>query len=110
MKLTVRRMMGVVAVVGLFLGVADAMRMSARAARYRRLAASSDRMEHRCRAIDAMDAVTRAREAEDAFDDPYLLDPAWNRQMIRYFEGLKRKYDDAAAHPRIPVPPDPPIP
>jgi hypothetical protein len=91
-KLTVRRMMLVVAMVGLSLGVADAVRMSMRSAGYRRKAESAERMERRCREIDAMDAATRAREAEAAYDNPYLDDPAWNRQMVPYFEGLKRKY------------------
>ncbi len=107
-KLTVRRMMLVVAMVGLSLGVADAVRMRIRSAGYRRKAESAERMEGRCRVIDAMDAATRAREAEAAFDNPYLDDPAWNRQMIPYFEGLKRKYRYAAEHPRDPIPPDPP--
>ena len=57
-----------------------------------------------------MDAATRAREAEAAYDNPYLDDPAWNRQMIPYFDGLKRKYRYAAEHPRDPIPPDPPNP
>lgn len=70
MKLTVWRMMCVVAAVGLALGVADAVRMSIRVAKYRRIADWCDRMERRCREIDAMDAVTRAREAKAAFDDP----------------------------------------
>lgn len=52
------------------LGVADAVRMSIRVAKYRRIADWCDRMERRCREIDAMDAVTRAREAKAAFDDP----------------------------------------
>ena len=109
-KLTVRRMMLVVAMVGLCLGVADAVRMSMRSAGYRRRAGSAERMERRCREIDAMDAATRAREAEAAYDNPYLDDPAWNRQMIPYFEGLKRKYRYAAEHSRDPIPPDPPNP
>ncbi len=28
--------------------------------------------------------------------------------MIPYFEGLKKKYRQAALNPRIPIPPDPP--
>jgi hypothetical protein len=57
-----------------------------------------------------MDAETRAREAEYWLDDPFLNDPAWNRQMIPYFEALKLKYRYAAEHPREPVPPGPLIP
>jgi len=56
-----------------------------------------------------MDVATRTHEAEAAYD-PYLDNPEWNRQMIPYFEGLKNKYRYAAAHPRMPVPPDPPNP
>jgi hypothetical protein len=109
-KLTVRRLMGVVAMVGLALGIADALWVSAVAAKYRRKADSAERLERRCRQIDAMDAETRARAAEAAYDDPYLDNPAWNRRMIPYFEVLKHKYRYAAEHPREPVPPDPPIP
>jgi hypothetical protein len=109
-KMAVWRMMCLVAIVALSLAVADAVRMSMRSARYRRVAESAERMERRCREIDAMDAATRAREAEAAFDDPYLDQPAWNRQMIPYFEGLKRKYRCASEHPRDPIPPDPPNP
>ena len=110
LKMTVRRMMGVVAIVGLSLGLADEARMRVRAAGYRRKAEACERMVRRCREIDAMDEVTRAREADAAYDDPYLDDPAWNRKMVLYFEALKDKYIDAAAHPRRPVPPDPPTP
>jgi hypothetical protein len=107
---TVRRMMVAVAVVGLSLGIIDQLRMGARSARYRRKAQACERMIRRCREIEAMDPATRAREAAAAFDNPYLDDPAWNRQMIPYFELLRKKYEYAAAHPRTPLPPDPPNP
>src|SRR4051794_7338630 len=106
-RFTVRRMMCLVAIVALSFAAADAVRMSNSAAGYHRLADSYDRMERRCREIDAMHASARALEAEAAYDDPYLDNPAWNRQMIPYFEGLKRKYRQAASHPRTPNPPDP---
>jgi hypothetical protein len=109
-KVTVRRLMGLVAVVGLVLGIGDALWVSAVAAKYRSKADSAERQERRCRQIDAMDAETRAREAEAAFDDPFLDNPTWNRQMIPYFEALKHKYRYAAEHPREPVLADPPIP
>jgi hypothetical protein len=105
-RITVRRMMCLVAIVALSLGIADAVRMSLRAAKYRRLADWYGMMERRCREIDAMDAVTRAREAEAAWDDPDLLNPAWNREMIPYYERLKRRFGYAATHPRIPIPRD----
>jgi hypothetical protein len=106
-RLTVRRLMGMVA---LALGIADALWVSAVASRYRRKADSAERLERRCRQIDAMDAETRARAVEAAYDDPYLDNPAWNRRMIPYFEALKHKYRYAAEHPREPVPPDAPVP
>jgi hypothetical protein len=107
LKLTVRRMMCVVATVGVALGIADAVRISIRSPEYCGKTDSAERMERRCREIDAMDAATRASEADPAFDSPYLNNPAWNRKMISYFEGLKRKHRYAAEHPRIPIPPDP---
>jgi hypothetical protein len=57
-----------------------------------------------------MDPATRTRENEDAMDDPYLDNPAWNGRMIAYWAEMKKKYTYAAAHPRIPVLPDPPYP
>lgn len=107
---TVRLMMGLVMVLGVSLGVANAVRMSVKAARYRRMADWCDRMEQRCRSIDAMDDATRTHKAEIAYDDPYLDNPEWNRKMIPYFEELKRTYKYAASHPRIPVPRVPPNP
>jgi len=109
-KMTVRRTMCLVAVVALAFGVADAVSMSIRSARYRRRADHFERMERRCREIGAMDDATRVRAAEAAFDDPFLDDPGWNRRMIPYFESLKRKYRRAALQPRVPLPPDPPSP
>jgi hypothetical protein len=103
-KMTVRRWMGLVAVVGVFLGVADTVRMSLRASKYREIADRCEQLEHRCREIDAMDPVTRAREAEAAWDDPYLDNPAWNHEMISYWAEEKRKFRDAAANPRLPLP------
>jgi hypothetical protein len=108
--MTVRQMMCLVAIVALSLAVVDTVRMGMRSAGYRRKAESAERMERRCREIDAMDPANRAREAEYAFDDPYLDNPAWNREMISYWEGLKRKYQYAAEHPRDTISPDPPNP
>ena len=108
--LTVWRMMVAVAAVGLVLGAWDAARMGARSTRYRRKADWCARTANRCRAIIAMDPATRAREAEAAFDDPYIDNPTWSREMIPYLEGLRDKYACAAEHPRIPVAPDPPNP
>ncbi|MFO0906919.1 MAG: hypothetical protein U0794_00915 [Isosphaeraceae bacterium] len=90
LKTTVRRMLCLVAIVAISLAIADGVIVSMRAGRYRRLADWCDRMERRCRQIDAWTAATRAREAEAAHDDPYLDNPARNRQMILYYEGLRR--------------------
>lgn len=109
-RLTVRRLMLMVAILGLCLGIAEAVRMEIKSARYRRKADGAERMEHRCREIDAMDAATRARESKAAFDDPFLDNPEWTRRLIPHFDGLKRKYRYAAEHPREWVPPDPPPP
>jgi hypothetical protein len=67
-------------------------------------------MERRCREIDAMESSTRASEAELAFDNPYLDNPAWNREMLGYFAKLKENYRRATEHPRDPPSPDPPVP
>ncbi len=78
-RFTVRRLMMLVAVVGLLFGAYDQVRM-----------------------------FRRAEEAEAVMDDPFLNDPDWNRRMISWFAAMKRKYREAAAHPRRPVAPDPP--
>jgi hypothetical protein len=109
-RISVRGMMVAVAVVGLSLGIADAVSMSLRSSHYRRRASGYETMEQRCRAIVAMDPATRAREAEAAFDDPFLDHPEWTLQMIPFLEKLKDKYNYAADHPRIEVPSDPPHP
>ena len=109
-KLTVRQMMGLVAVVALGLGFIDFARMSQRAGIYRRRADSAERMERRCREIIAMAPAIRADKAEEAMDDPFLLEPEWTRRMIPWFETMKKKYREAALHPRVPIPPDPPHP
>lgn len=107
-RFTVRRLMMLVAVVGLLFGAYDQVRMFRLAARYRRMAEAYAERETRSRKIDAMDPITRAEEAEAAMDDPFLNDPDWNRRMISWFAAMKRKYREAAAHPRRPVAPDPP--
>jgi hypothetical protein len=56
-KMTVWRMMCLVAIVAFSLAIADAVRMSMRSAGYRREAESAARMERRCREIDAMDSA-----------------------------------------------------
>jgi hypothetical protein len=109
-RFTVRRMMVAVAVVGFFLASADAIRVYGLASKYRRKAESCALMARRCGQIDAMDPATRAREAAFAMDNPYLEYPDWNRQMIGYYAALKVKYEHAADHPRLPIPPDPPAP
>ncbi|WP_165067402.1 hypothetical protein [Paludisphaera rhizosphaerae] len=109
-KLTVRQMMGLVAVAAMVLGLIDFVRMSIRVAEYRRRANSAERMERRCREIVAMDPAIRADKAEAAMDNPFLLDPEWTRRMIPWFESVKKKYREAALHPRAPVAPDPPHP
>jgi hypothetical protein len=96
--------MGLVVVVALCFGIADAVRLRLRAAEYRRRADMCEQMERRCREIDAMDPVTRSREAEAAWDDPYLSDPAMNRQMISYYEKWKGILRQAAENPRAPLP------
>ena len=69
------------AITALAFGIADAVEVSIRAAKYRRVADWCDHRERRCREIDAMDAATRAREAEAARDAPHLDHPVWNRPM-----------------------------
>jgi hypothetical protein len=108
--MTVRRMMGFVAIIGLCLALADEVKVRMKAATYQRKAEAYERRERRCREIDATDSETRSQAAAVAYDDPFLDNPSWNRQMIPYLESLKKKYFDAAAHPRRPLAPDPPVP
>jgi hypothetical protein len=109
-RFTVRRLMMAVAVVALLFGFYDQARVLRLSNEYRRKAAYCDKMERRCREIDAMDPATKARKAAEAYDDPFLGDPAWNKRMIPYFQALKQKYEEASSHPRLPVAPDPPTP
>ncbi len=101
-------MVFVIAIVSLSIWIVDAVKLSNKAARYRRKAEWAERMERRSREIDAMDPATRAKESEAEMDNPFLIEPEWNRRMIPYLEGLKRKYRYAAENPREPVAPDPP--
>jgi hypothetical protein len=106
-RMTTRRWMIVVALVCAMLW---AMLMGMRARRYRRKADYAAWMEWRCRKIDAMDPVARARADDNAWDDPYLHDPDWNRKMIGFWEEMKDKYSYAADHPWLAVVPDRPNP
>jgi hypothetical protein len=107
---SMRKLLAAVALVGLLLGGVDALSTKIKENKYLRKAEASAKMEKNCRIFDSMDSATRAREAAAAYDNPYLDDPAWNKKMIIYFEKLKNKYYQAAAHPRLPVPPDEPAP
>jgi hypothetical protein len=109
-RMTTRRWMLGVVLLCAMLGAALMGVRAARARRFRRLAEYAARMERRCREIDAMDPNARAREADYDLDDPYLLEPEWNRKMIGFWEEMKDKYSYAADHPWLGVAPDPPTP
>lgn len=109
-RFTIRRVMVAVAIVGVLLGCIDAVKVAGLARKYRHKAESLARMERRCREIDAMTREVRKARSDAMFDDPYLLDPVWNRKMIPYFAQLQSKFALAAEHPRIPIAPDPPVP
>ena len=89
------------------LGAVDQVSVWSRVEGYRRKAESCEKMIRRCRKIDAMDELTRKRADDDEWDDPFLHDPAWNREMITYFEKMKQRYLAAAEYPRLPLPPAP---
>jgi hypothetical protein len=107
---SLRKLLAGVALTAVFLGGIDFLSMKIRSNEYLEKARASETMEKNCRLIDSMDPATRARQAAAAYDNPYLDDPAWNRKMIAYFQKLKIKYYYAASHPRLPVPPDDPVP
>jgi hypothetical protein len=115
-RITVRRMMIAVAVVGLLLGVVDWLSLNHRASIYRRKAEAAARMERKFREIDAMDPVSRARAAKEAEENyqeithSWLANPVWTRELIDYFAAMRTKYEHAAENPRLAVPPDPPQP
>ena len=110
LKWSVRSSLIAVAILGLSLAVVDAMRIHAKVKSYRKRAESLAWLEQINLRIDAMDDTARAQEAKEGFDDPYLDNPAWNRNMIAYNRSMKEKYQFAAKHPRLSVAPDPPYP
>ena len=99
-----------IAIIALGFWIVDTVKMANRIGMYRRMAEAYERMARECRRIDGLDEATRVREADEALDDPFLDNPEWTHRMIPWAEGLKLKYRDAASHPRLPVPPDPPQP
>jgi hypothetical protein len=108
--MTTRRWMIVVALLCAVLGSVLMVDRAARARRYRNEAEFAAWMERRCREIDAMDPAARAREDELEGDDAYLHDPEWNRKMIGFWQEMKDRYNYAADHPWLTVPPGRPHP
>jgi hypothetical protein len=109
-RVTVGTLMIGVALVGISLWAVDATRMAQRSTRYRRIAADLERREQRCREIVAKDPAVRAREDAEAWDDPYLHDPAWTEKMIPYLTEVRQILLRASKNPRKPLPPLPPLP
>lgn len=109
-RFRVRDLLIVVVLVGLAFGARDWWQAHRRADRYRHKAAWADRMARKCREIVAMDPAACAAQAEYLWDDPFYLEPAWTARMIPWFDAVRAKYEHAAEHPRLPLPPDPPQP
>ncbi len=105
--LSVRGLMLVVALVAISFWAFDDVRMYRRSARYRSFAAHNDEKVRRCRDIVAMDPIERARKAVEAYDDPYLDNPAWAKEMISFHSKVRDIFAHAAEHPREPLPPLP---
>jgi hypothetical protein len=80
--------MVVVALVALALAVADAVRMSTRAAGYRRIADSHQRLVQTLRAIDGWDEEAKVRYG--------VVYPASNRKLTPHYERMMKliPYDD----------------
>ncbi|MBI1324769.1 hypothetical protein GC170_16505 [bacterium] len=97
----------VVALVAISFWAFDTVRMNRRSERYRSYAAYNDEMVRRCRDIVAMDPIERARKSVEAYDDPYLFNPAWTKEMISYHSRVRDIFAHAAEHPREPLPPHP---
>lgn len=105
-RLSVRRLMAVVAVVGIALGCSDLWQ---RRGRYQWLAWQYDfRVSQRFVAIETI--MDFHRRDPNYPREQFLNDVAVERRAAMYLGLLKRKYESAASHPWLAVPPDPPEP
>ena len=99
-RMTTRRWMIVVVIVGLPLAAGD---LWSRHRRYRSLAESFAGYERRCKAVLSGDPKEMER-AKWSWD----TDPEWNRRLLSYSTRMRARFEYAAAHPWISARPDPP--
>ncbi len=107
MRLTVRSMMVVVAVLGIALG-AEMMRR--KVVLFRELSQRHERREWR--ANKDLEVATGKVKVEGMCGQFWLdlKDPSYYRSSVAYHAQMKRKYDRAALMPFLAVAPDPPPP
>ena len=99
-RMTTRRWMMVVVIVGLPLAAGD---LWSRHRRYRSLAESFAGYERHCQAVLSGDP----KEMEWA-KWSWNTDPEWNRRLLSYSTRMRARFEYAAAHPWIWASPDPP--